>query len=91
MAPTLKNGYKILLLKHITTINQGDIVVFREAYTNNYFIKRVVTLNNANIYVEGDNSVESLDSRHFGSITKNQILGKVLVVLWPPKKLAKPH
>jgi signal peptidase I len=41
-------------------------------------------------YVMGDNRPVSRDSRHFGPILKKDILGKVMVVWWPPNHAHVP-
>ena len=38
-------------------------------------------------FVEGDNRVDSLDSRYIGLISKKQIDGVVSISLWPLKKV----
>lgn len=38
------------------------------------------------LYVMGDNRPESEDSRYFGPITADQIIGKLVLRFWPPGK-----
>ena len=38
------------------------------------------------IFVLGDNSAKSRDSRHFGPLPRSAILGRPLAVLWPPSR-----
>jgi signal peptidase I len=42
-----------------------------------------VTLGPDQIYVSGDNRPDSLDSRYFGPINANQIIGKLIVRVYP--------
>ena len=35
------------------------------------------------IWVEGDNSTNSSDSRHYGPVPASLVLGKVLLRIWP--------
>jgi len=35
-------------------------------------------------FVLGDNRSHSFDSRYFGPLPKNYIIGRVLLSLWPP-------
>jgi signal peptidase I len=37
-------------------------------------------------YVLGDNRAQSCDSRYWGSITKSEIIGKVVVRIWPTNR-----
>ncbi|MBI9016429.1 MAG: S26 family signal peptidase [Phycisphaerae bacterium] len=41
-----------------------------------------------NFFLMGDNISESVDSRFFGPLSKNKILGKVTKILWPPSRAA---
>jgi signal peptidase I len=38
------------------------------------------------LYVLGDNRTESCDSRYWGTITKSEIVGKVVVRVWPTNR-----
>ncbi|MBU1672758.1 MAG: signal peptidase I [Actinobacteria bacterium] len=40
-------------------------------------------------FVMGDNESNSYDSRYFGTITSDKIVGKALVIFWPPGDLKK--
>nr|CCA24624.1 PREDICTED: mitochondrial inner membrane protease subunit 1like putative [Albugo laibachii Nc14] len=42
-----------------------------------------VTVPKGHVWVEGDNSFVSVDSRHFGSVPKALIRGRVLFVIYP--------
>ena len=55
----------------------NDIVALREK-GNKMLIKRITKIHNDKYFVQGDNLKDSYDSRKFGEIFKNQILGKVI-------------
>ena len=55
----------------------GDVVLFR--IKKETYIKRIERINGEKFFVLGDNSNDSLDSRDFGWIPKNIILGKVIL------------
>ena len=70
---------------------------------NNFSVKRIIampgdkfqyynesqkiTLDSDQIFVLGDNIVDSLDSKQFGPIKINQIYTKVIFRVWPLKKI----
>lgn len=83
MEPQFKNGDKILasfLPFIIKNPRINDIVIFKNK-KNKIFIKRIKKINNNKYFVEGDNKNDSKDSRIFGKILKNQILGKFIFKL----------
>lgn len=59
----------------------GDIVVAREPRDGKIIIKRVIKIENSKYHIEGDNKTASTDSRDFGLIDKDDIIGKVIFVL----------
>ena len=94
MFPTLKNGsFAIadLYLHKFFTIQKGDLLLFK--MDNKEVVKKIVgfpneeieieskkiKLNNNEIYIIGENLKESIDSREYGPVNKNQILGKVVI------------
>ncbi|MDP3787013.1 MAG: signal peptidase I [Candidatus Omnitrophota bacterium] len=38
-------------------------------------------------FVLGDNSASSKDSRYWGFVPKNYLIGKAVVIIWPPKRI----
>ena len=38
-------------------------------------------------YVLGDNSTSSQDSRYWGFVPENNVLGKAFLIYWPPKRI----
>ncbi len=80
MEPTLKQN-QIVLASSIPYFFKkpkvGDIVVLKR---QKYIIKRISKIKKEKIFVEGDNKKESTDSRSFGWIGKDSILGKVIYI-----------
>jgi signal peptidase I len=72
-------------------ISNGEKKVLNEPYLNYSFtfgdIK--ITLGSDEFFVLGDNRQFSLDSRRFGPIKKKEIVGRVLLRLWPIYSFAK--
>jgi len=57
----------------------GDVVVATHPYKATHVIKRIDRLDsNGRVFVVGDNREESTDSRSFGALRREQIIGKVV-------------
>jgi len=48
-----------------------------------------VKVENNSYFVLGDNRTNSLDSRHFGSFSKNKIIGKTSLIIFPFNRLGE--
>lgn len=48
--------------------------------------KEMVVIPNGRIWVEGDNPLHSVDSRHYGTISTDSILGIVSYRIWPRRR-----
>lgn len=97
MVPNFHNGdYLIIdeLSYEIRKPERGEVIVFR--YPKNpsqFFIKRIaglpgetingIILANNEYYVLGDNAPASSDSRYWGPVKSNLIVGRAFVRLWP--------
>ena len=82
MLPLLQPGETILVdpkaYRHASP-RPGDIVVAQHPYRSNlHLVKRVVAeVENGRCLLAGDNPSESTDSRSFGAVDIEQILGRV--------------
>ena len=85
MSPAFNDG-DWLLLKTFVRVDRkrlqrliGKVVVIeRESYPGILFIKRVKWVEGNQVWVEGDNSLASTDSRQWGAISPTEIVGFVL-------------
>jgi signal peptidase I len=83
MEPQIKNGETILVSKipyWFKTPQINDIVAFKDS-SEKILVKRIVKIENRRYFVEGDNKRDSLDSRKFGDISKDKIIGEIIFKL----------
>ncbi|CAN5149122.1 hypothetical protein BH11PAT1_BH11PAT1_0590 [soil metagenome] len=81
MEPTYYQGDTVLVYSWFNIFKKNDIIVFADQKTEKTFIKRIKQINEGEILVEGDNKNMSIDSRHFGPIKMEQIIGRVIAKL----------
>lgn len=82
MYPTYKDG-EYVLMKITDEVEVGDVIILHVNYEyemeSEYIIKRVAEIAaDESVYVLGDNTENSFDSRHCGYFPKEVIRGKVL-------------
>lgn len=82
MTPLLKPGDEVLVNPRAyrkMLPKPGDIIVARHPYRMDLrLVKRVVEVfSDGRCFLSGDNPSESTDSRSFGAVTPEQILGRV--------------
>ena len=46
-----------------------------------------ITVPKDSFFVLGDNSASSQDSRYWGFVPKNNVLGKAILIYWPPQRI----
>ena len=80
MIPTLAPGER-LLVRHDGPIVLGDIVVFKR--DQQFEVKRILRIEADGIFVQGDNDLVSTDSRTYGLIPHDDVLGTATYRLWP--------
>ncbi len=81
MEPTLSNGDYVLVSSWFSGIGIGDVVVLKYPGRKFYIVKRVRRVRENMLDLRGDNPSKSQDSRHFGMIHRNSVVGKVLLKL----------
>ena len=80
MVPNLGYGDE-LLIRYEVPVQVGDVIVFRRSGQND--VKRVDSISDDGIFVLGDNANASLDSRNYGPIRPDQVIGKAIYRLKP--------
>lgn len=79
MTPTLISG-EVVLVRNMEKYIVGDIVLADHPYkTSVTVIKRIAHIDSDGaLHLIGDNSAESTDSRTFGAVSIESIIGKVV-------------
>lgn len=78
MLPVLRPGQVVVASGIVTKLQPEQVVIFRHRGVDK--VKRIKRINNRKIFVEGDNKSASTDSRSFGWLPLNSIVG---LVVWP--------
>ena len=81
MTPALRDGERVFVSRAsywFRAPREGDIVVLRDPREpSRVLVKRVAGREGDGWVVLGDNPAASTDSRHFGPVGREQIIGKV--------------
>lgn len=86
MRPTLEPGEWCVATRTVR-IRVGDVVVVRRPDRD--IVKRITRgpgdegCGFGEWFVEGDNPAASTDSRHFGPVRRDAVIGRVRYVYWP--------
>ena len=85
MSPTFNDGdwlfFRVISridAKRVQRLVGKVVVIERESYPGVLLIKRVTKVDQAGIWVEGDNKSASTDSRQWGVLGSPEICGRVL-------------
>lgn len=81
MKPTLQEGSIVIVNKLAYLFKNpqvGEIVALKKPGSREVIIKRVSRVEKGKYFVIGDNKEQSTDSRKFGMLTKNDIIGKII-------------
>ena len=88
MEPTLRSG-EWWLARRTRRVAVGDVVVVRQPEQEDLLtVKRITRREGARWWVEGDNAAHSRDSRHFGPVTDEAVLAR-LVIRYRPLPLRR--
>ncbi len=79
MLPCLVHGDTVLIHASHKNLHAGDIVLVRHPHKNVTIVKRIAKIHaDGRLELLGDNPPESTDSRHFGFVSVDAVLGKVV-------------
>lgn len=75
MIPSYAPG-EVVLVKYGASYAVGDAVLIK--FTHRTDIKRVKVILGSHVFVQGDNEAVSIDSRNYGPVKNDLIIGKVI-------------
>ncbi|MGH7237676.1 MAG: S26 family signal peptidase [Candidatus Saccharimonadales bacterium] len=86
MVPNLEAGQKIIATSLFRRVSPGQVIIV--THLGKEKVKRVERVDDEEqkVFVIGDNLSASTDSRHFGWLNYDNIIGKVI---WPDSNLHK--
>ncbi|CAB9507951.1 membrane protease subunit 1 [Seminavis robusta] len=81
--------------KRVIGLPGDEIILKRSQFTASHFLgrtaratarqrKRLKKVPDGHVWLEGDNSMNSNDSRNYGTVPASMILGRVILRVWPP-------
>ena len=84
--PTLSDGDLVMfgpIKEPKDNLSEGSIVVLKHPLeVGTFIVKRIHSIKDSCLELRGDNEPLSTDSRHFGLVNQNQILGIVQEVIY---------
>ncbi len=83
MEPSLTHGQLIVAIRRSRPKPNQIVIVLHDGKEK---VKRISEVDGAHVFLLGDNPDQSKDSRQFGLVLSNSILG---TVLWPRRKTPK--
>jgi nickel-type superoxide dismutase maturation protease len=103
MLPTLAPGDRLLVARKLgpgrgSRLRVGDLVVLGDPeHPARLLVKRVEALGDASVVVAGDNRAASRDSRDFGAVSSQLVVGRAWYRYWPTaaagglRRVRAPH
>jgi nickel-type superoxide dismutase maturation protease len=84
MLPALAPGDRLLVVRS-PLVEAGDVVALLDPEVpGRILVKRVARLHALEVEVRGDNERVSRDSRHFGAVSRRDLLGRAVYRYHPP-------
>lgn len=79
MEPNIQRGQYVIARSIFGKPRKGDVVILKHPKNGMKLIKRISEIRDGKYFVLGDNSDFSEDSRTFGPVERNMIIGKIFL------------
>jgi signal peptidase I len=95
MLPSLRAGDRVLVLRFAGSVkpDKGDIVAYKTpgsacgSPVGSVFVHRLTRRTRAGRFIlHGDRRRQACDSRVFGPVARDDLIGQVVAVYWPPNR-----
>ncbi|HEV2361723.1 MAG TPA: nickel-type superoxide dismutase maturation protease [Acidimicrobiales bacterium] len=87
MIPTLSHGDRLIVVRPPGVVRPGDLVALRDPEDDRrLLVKRVTSRRREGLVVHGDNPGASRDSRDFGTVPHDAVIGRALYRYHPPAR-----
>jgi inner membrane protease subunit 1 len=73
-----------LVFKRAVGVGGDEVEVPFSRGRNHRLVRRRVRVPPGSVWLQGDNAMNSTDSRDYGAVPEQMILGRALVRVWPP-------
>ena len=80
MEPAIMEGSYVIVNCWPMSMRIGEVVIAMDPY-GRIIAKRIKKVNGSKLFLVGDNTRSSIDSRRFGWIGRERVLGKVIAVI----------
>lgn len=79
MAPGIPDGSIVIFNRLESEYEAEDVVI--TFLNDKEIIKRIDSIENGQVFLKGDNEAVSIDSRKFGTISEEEIVGRVVCMI----------
>ncbi len=80
MEPSAKEGDFVFVWKLLYRPRRGDLVVVKDDGQAGFLLKKIKEIRDGALWLEGDNTQDSRDSRHFGWVPSTALVGRAFVI-----------